>query len=266
MKKLNKKAVYASFGIEYKAGKILSPLFGWIAPLLVNGNAKLGKGVWTWSMLPGTGVFHAVVNGETVEAKGTCLCDCIGCYAKTGFFNMPSVVTSLVIKTALARTCPEFVKNAIKAQIIADGIELCRIHAAGDFFNGEYVELWRDIVRECTGTRFWTYTKNRAAETAFDEFENANIVKSLYNGRVNFGHAGDIIELYKALKKAGKRVYICRCGVDKNQHCTNCHGCANYEYVLFLEHSTAYNPLNDERYQEFIELVNSQDSSVIREH
>ena len=264
MKNNNKKAIYESFGIEYKGGKIYAPLFGWIAPLLVNGNAKLGKGVWTWSMLPGTGFYHATINGDVVETKGTCLCDCVGCYAKTGFFNMPSVINSLVIKTALARMYPEFVKRAIMAQIVADNIELLRIHAAGDFFNDEYVELWRDIVRESKATRFWTYTKNKAAETAFDEFENANIVKSLYNGRVNFGHAGAMVDLYHALVKAGKKVYICRCGIDKNQHCTNCRGCAEYEYVLFLEHSTSYNPINDERYPEFIELVNSLDKSVIQ--
>ena len=59
MKNTSKKATYAAFGIEYKEGKIFAPVFGWIAPLLIDGNAKLGKGVWTFSLLPGA-VNHAV--------------------------------------------------------------------------------------------------------------------------------------------------------------------------------------------------------------
>ena len=41
MKKLSKKEIYAKYGIEYKNGKILAPEFGWIRPLLVNGNQKI---------------------------------------------------------------------------------------------------------------------------------------------------------------------------------------------------------------------------------
>ena len=40
---MTKKEIYAAYGIEYANGKIVSPL-GEVAPLLVNGNAKLGKG------------------------------------------------------------------------------------------------------------------------------------------------------------------------------------------------------------------------------
>ena len=51
--KTSKKAIYAEYDIEYMNGKILAPVFGWINPLLVDGNSKLGKGVWTFSTLPG---------------------------------------------------------------------------------------------------------------------------------------------------------------------------------------------------------------------
>ena len=256
---MNKKAIYASYGIEYNKGKIMAPLFGWINPLLVNGNAKLGKGVWTFSTLPSNQIFHVVINGASYDVKGTCPCNCPGCYAQSGFYNMPSVIQSNAIKTILAREFPEFVKAAIIAQIKADGIKLCRIHASGDFFSTEYVNLWRGVVSECFDCLFWSYTKNREAEKAFDDLNNINIVRSIINGYgFNFGHCDYILKVYKALKDMGKSVYICRCGIDKNQHCTNCHGCAEHEFVLFIEHSTAYKAELDPAFDELKAIIDAQ--------
>ena len=90
-KTMNKKEIYKSFGIEYQGGKIKAPEFGWISPLLIDGNSKLGKGVWTFSTLPGTAEYIAEFFGREYTAKGTCPCDCNGCYAQTGFYRMPSV-------------------------------------------------------------------------------------------------------------------------------------------------------------------------------
>lgn len=61
--KQNKKAIYASYGIEFKSGKINAPVFGFINPLLIDGNAKLGKGVYTWSMLAGTTEYNRIIDG-----------------------------------------------------------------------------------------------------------------------------------------------------------------------------------------------------------
>ena len=56
----------------------------------------------------------------------------------------------------------------------------------------------------------------------------------------------------------GKSVYICRCGVDKNQHCTNCKGCSKNDYVLFIEHSTDYKAENDPCFNELKEIIERQ--------
>lgn len=259
VKKLSKKEIYASFGIEYKDGKILAPVFGWINPLLVDGNTKLGKGVWTLSTLPTNRVYNVVINGVDYSVKGTCPCSCTGCYATKGNYNFSSVVNSLALKTILCREQIDFVKRAIIAQIIADKILLLRIHAAGDFFSQEYIEMWREIVKACPNCVFWTYTKNPAAENAFEDLGNINIVKSVIHGiGFNFGKCGYILKVYQALKAAGKTVYICRCGIDKNQHCTNCKGCSRNEYVLFIEHSTGYEAEKDPLYPEIKALIDSQ--------
>ena len=145
------------------------------------------------------------------------------------------------------------------AQIEADGIKLCRIHASGDFFSVEYIDMWKRICKAFPNTAFWTYTKNPIAESAFDGIDNINVVKSIIKGfGFNFGHCGYIMQVYKALQEKGIPVYICRCGIDKNQHCTNCKGCSKNEFVLFVEHSTEYKAESDPLFPVLRDLIESQ--------
>jgi hypothetical protein len=154
------------------------------------------------------------------------------------------------------------VKACINAQLEYIGRGEIRIHAAGDFNTKNpdiYAEMWHDIAKKNNTFRFWTYTKVKRFETLFDGLKNANIVKSVIPGiGFNFGHCDYIINAYYTLKELGKKVYICKCGIDKNQHCERCGVCATYEYVLFLEHSTDYKPEQDPLFDKFIELVNNQ--------
>ena len=256
---MTKKEIYASYGIEYNNGKINAPVFGWINPVLVNGNAKLGKGVWTFSTLPTKEVFHVEIDGVDYDVQGTCPCSCAGCYATTGFYRMPSVLKANAMKTILARFHLEWLKRAIIAQILAENIKLCRIHASGDFFSMDYINAWIEICKACKACAFWSYTKNIIAEKAFDNIGNINIVKSIIHGYgFNFGKCEYILKVYHALKELGKDVYICRCGVDKNQHCTSCKGCSKNEYVLFIEHSTNYVAENDPLFNVLKDIIEKQ--------
>lgn len=260
----SKKEIYESYGVSYnpKNGKIIAPVYGEIKPLLINGNAKLGKGVYTWSTLPTNKKITAVLDKEsglTITETGTCPCHCPGCYATSGCYCFNSTKVSLAIKTALARRHMDFVRRAIIAQIKADRIKLVRIHCAGDFFSTEYIETWKAICNSCSDCIFWSYTKNPEAEQAFNNVPNCNIVKSVIHGMgFNFGKCGYIVKVYKALREMGKNVYICRCGIDPNQHCTNCKGCSRNEYVLFVEHSTNYKAELDPDYPELKAIVEAQ--------
>ena len=272
--KLTKKEIYAKHGIIYdtKTQKIESPIFGFIPPILVNGNEKIGKGAYHYSMLPTNREYNVTIDKVDYAVKGTCLCTCmnengdITCYATKGNYNFKSVIRSLAKKTILTYEYMDFVERAITAQIEADNIKLCRIHAAGDFFSIEYAEMWKRIASAFPGTTFWTYTKNKAAENVFDGMENANIVKSfLPNGTMNFGHCDHIINMYNVLKAAGKKVHICFCGIEKYagiapKHCTDCHGCAENDYVLFIEHSTDYQAEKDPLFPAVVALILSQDN------
>ena len=257
-----KRDIYAQYGIEYdpKSGKIYNSMFGWVRPLLINGNGKLGRGVYTFSTLAGNKWYNVVFeNGDRMEIKGTCCCNCKGCYAQTGRYGCANVIAANARKTVIIRLMLEWFERAILAQIAADGIRICRIHASGDFDSVEYVEAWHRIIEATPQVIYWSYTKYEPAQAAFDDLHNMNMVKSLTPFGMNYGHAGYIIGLYNALKALGRRVYVCRCGIDRNQHCTNCNGCFDNEFTLFLEHSTEYNPENDPDFPAFVALVEAQE-------
>lgn len=258
----SKKSIYSNYGIEYKGGKILSPMGIYISELLKEGNVKTGKAVYTWSILPGTDSVEIEYQGIRISSVGTCVCDCIGCYAKTGFYRMSGVIASLALNTYLVNKYPDFVQRAIMAQLEIIGRGEIRIHAAGDFNTADpegYANMWKEIASRNTSFRFWTYTKVKKYETLFDDLKNANIVKSVIPGiGINFGTCEYIINAYCTLRDMGLPVYICKCGIDKNQHCENCGVCASYKYVLFVEHSTAYKAEDDPLYGKLCELVNNQ--------
>lgn len=247
---MTKKEIYAKHGIQYNSGKILYH-DQYISELLKEGNSKTGKKVFTWSMTPGNG------------NNGTCACNCKGCYAQTGFYQMKSVRESLALNTSIVNNDIEFFYNAISAQLETIGSGEIRIHAAGDFNTknaDQYAETWKRIAQENKSFLFWTYTKVEKFETLFDGISNANIVKSVINGiGYNYGHCDYIIETYKKLKAMNVSVYICRCGIDKNQHCENCKHCAMSQFVLFIEHSTEYKAESDKRFEELKALIESQD-------
>jgi len=270
--KVTKAMIYAYFGIEYRAsdGKIKAPGFGWIKPLMKNGNSKIGKGAFHFSTLPTTKAFTFIVNGIEYHAKGTCKCTCDDCYACTGHYVQNNVKASLGINTILCACHLDFVKRAIVAQIIADNVKIVRVHVAGDFNTFNYIDMWRDIAKTFSGiVVFWTYTKNEKAEHAFDDIINFNVVHSLidYNGKkvFNFGTCSEILALYDYLKSQGKTVYICKCGFDDTQHCIDCGACRNCEHVLFVKHSTSdYDAKVDPLYNYTKEIVMSQDSTLAK--
>lgn len=261
---LYKKAkIYKEYGIVYKRGKLLSPV-GWVNPMLINGNHKVGSGVWTFSTLPGTLYYDFTFDGQPYSVKGTCPCNCPGCYAMAGFYKTYSVKVALGIRTVLARGFIDWLQRAIMAQIKADHIKLLRIHAAGDFFNREYIDMWRAIAMAFPGAVIWTYTKYSPAEKAFDDVSNVHIVPSIIPGKgLNYGTCAHVLGLYWYLKEIGASVYICRCGFDKTQHCNNCTGCTKNTFVLFLEHSTKYKPELDPLYPVLCEIVNGQPAQLL---
>ena len=246
-KRLTKKEIYLKWGIDFD-GKHLLYHGQRICELLKQGNDKTGKRVYTFSTLPGT--------------EGTCVCNCKGCYAKTGHYNRKGVKKCLTLHTNIVNNDLDFFYRAISAQLETIGSGEVRIHAAGDFATRNpkaYANTWLRIVTENPAFLFWTYTKIKQFENLFDHVTNGNIVKSIIDGvGFNFGHCDYIINTYNKLKAAGASVYICRCGIDKNQHCQGCIHCATATFVLFIEHSTEYKAELDPRFDELKAIIENQ--------
>lgn len=233
-----------------------------INELVVDGNAKIGKGVGHFSTLAGTDEYTHSEYGFAV--KGTCPCNCVGCYGQRGNYCFRTVRDALAMRTFIARTDLYFLESELIIEIKKHKFQYFRIHATGDFFGREYVEMWQRVVRACGEVKFWTYTK--AYGLGFDDAlnslnsePNCNIVDSVIKGHgFNFGHCDYLIKVFDALLEQGEQPYICPCGIDKNQHCNNCTGCATHKYVLFVEHSTSYKAEKDPDIVKISDIINKQ--------
>lgn len=257
-----KRDYYAEQGIEYKDGRIYAPaLQAWIRPLLKDPDNNRKTQVWTLSTLPTDGTFDVTIDGRPYTVRGTCPCHCPGCYAMHGLQATPSARASQATTTLLVRLDVDFVRRALIAQIRADHITEARIHAAGDFDNNPaYVAALIDAATE-TGCDMWTYTKWTELENAADGVPLFHIVPSIVPGHgLNYGTCEHVMECVDAIKAAGRSVYVCRCGVDPDQHCKNCGGCRRYDHVLFIEHGTDYDKNADPLFPVLAAYIESQES------
>lgn len=231
-----------------------------VPEMLINGNEKIGKGVYHFSTYPTTKTYFSEKWNITIQ--GTCPCDCVGCYGTKGNYNFKSTKDALAIRTYIARTNLDYLVDNIISEIKKHNIKYVRIHATGDFFSTDYVKAWIKIATECSDCYFWTYTKASFPELeTLNNLDNVNIVSSIIPGKgFNFGHCNYILDTYNELKTAGEDPYICKCGIDKNQHCNNCTACSTHKYVLFLEHSTGYKAEKDPDFVNIRELIANQES------
>lgn len=249
-------AIYTKHGITTDGTHLIAPNGMRLCPMLKNNNSKVGKSVYTFGILPTAETFRTAYG----EIRGTCPCTCEKGYCTKGCYNWGNVIDGLAVKTILVREHLDWVKNAIIAQIETIGANAdIRIHDVGDFDSIDYLNMWVEIATACPNNNFWTYTKHTEYESAFDGLKNANIVRSMVDGcGYNFGHIDYVLNAYRYLVAIGETPYICRCGIDKNQHCSNCDACRIHKYVLFIEHSTEYKAEKDPHYNIAVNAIEMQ--------
>ena len=86
----------------------------------------------------------------------------------------------------------EAVKSGIKPTI-PKGCKAIRIHAAGDFFNQKYFDLWLEIARENPDIEMWAYTKSLLYwVNRINDIPDNLILTASYGGRQD-----NLIEEYK---------------------------------------------------------------------
>lgn len=77
----------------------------------------------------------------------------------------------------------ELVKNGIKPTLPKDAVAI-RIHAAGDFFNQDYFDMWLDIAAQNSAVEFWAYTKSLLYWVKrINQIPNNLVLTASYGGR-----------------------------------------------------------------------------------
>jgi hypothetical protein len=114
-------------------------------------NSKLAKdGILAWS-IP---AYKSQSGFITCPMAGICK---TGCYARQGFFVMPSTQKALEDRLTLSKSA-EFV-SVLSAEIARRQPKRVRIHASGDFYSRKYLWQWLEIIRQNHSTEFYAYTK-----------------------------------------------------------------------------------------------------------
>ena len=249
MKKVSKKEAYAANGVQFDKDKVFVEQVGWIRPVMKNNDRKTGKSVYTFGLLPTNQTFSKdfekwqkyLAAFHCSQIKGSCNCHCKKCYAMGGNYQFPDVKASQLINQLLAMYDISQLERLIEGQIAADGIKKIRIHDSGDFLSDEYAEMWKRIKQRHPEIAIYTYTKTEHEEL-FDEFPNANVVRSLVkmpdgSRRINFGTCREMYDIYMALKDSSD-IYLCPCDIPgiKAPECGNCMKCSVRRAVLFIKH------------------------------
>lgn len=112
------------------------------------GNRKLGKAIWQWS-IP-AGLAHICIG-----ATSACLAVC---YATQSHYNHKTVKTSLANNYKLSLT--DFFVGFILGCLFLFKIRTLRIHASGDFYSPEYVGKWAEIATRRPDIMFYAYTRS----------------------------------------------------------------------------------------------------------
>ncbi len=131
---------------------------------LVKGNSKLGKGVYSYNLLPGDKPLSTKDKGQLTNVYGTCggCCDeCEEvCYAVSDarrFHN--TCIPSLGKNTVIMRHNMDDGFSQIKERLIKKKAKVLRWHSSGEIMNYNYLLHMVKIAVELHDVQFYFYTK-----------------------------------------------------------------------------------------------------------
>jgi hypothetical protein len=138
-------------------------------------------------------------------------CPCAGeckayCYAKKGFYNMPSVKKGLAKRLKLTKDKVDFICS-ISTESKSKGF--VRIHASGDFYSLEYLKCWTMIAACNPLTRFYCYTKS--VGLVKDEMKFRELPSNL---RVIFSYGGTEDALIDPIKDRHCRIFETKAALE----------------------------------------------------
>jgi len=119
--------------------------------LLRNGNSKLGKNIYSFS-LPISTCKH-----KTDYCRQYC-------YAKKGNFAFPTVKKHYA--SNLRYTRYKSFRDHIVLELMVNRAKYVRIHPSGDFYSQKYFDQWVSIANTSPSVQFLAYTRNYDLDTS----------------------------------------------------------------------------------------------------
>lgn len=168
---LSKPSDRRPFKIDYDGHNI------YISYPMTVGNSKLSRDVLIFDTL-------------AVYTCGNCS-DCANrCYAVKAQKAYPTCWDKRATNTYLAAHNIALLRHLLVLQLATSNKPYVRIHASGEFFSQQYVNMWTDIAMFFPHIQFYYYTKmsDILDFTQLESLPNVNAVKSILpDGSVNFG-------------------------------------------------------------------------------
>ena len=131
---------------------------------IVNGNSKLGRGIYAVNLLPGSTPLTLKDGTQLTNVAGSCSgcsqkCE-LACYAINDakrYHN--TVIKSQGGNTLLARfDRPRFFAD-VQRFIDYNMVAAIRIHSSGEFLNYKYFTDWIELIKKNPDIKFYCYTK-----------------------------------------------------------------------------------------------------------
>lgn len=144
---------------------------------VTEGNEKLGKGVYNYSLLPGDEPLKLKNGIQVTNICGTCNGCCEFCKNKCYAVKAALVHHNVVIKawgenTMLAREDMETFFNELQIFINRNEVSVMRVHVGGEFFSYDYMYRTMLFIDKNRDIDFYFYTKRyewlEAVEDAFN--------------------------------------------------------------------------------------------------
>lgn len=131
---------------------------------IVNGNSKLGRGIYAVNLLPGDTPLTLKDGTQLTNVAGSCAGCCSGCVSNCYAVSDAKRYHNTVIKsqgnnTLLARHDREKFFNDVQRFIDHNMIAAIRVHSSGEFLNYDYFTKWMDLAKNNPDVKFYCYTK-----------------------------------------------------------------------------------------------------------
>ena len=131
---------------------------------LVNGNNKVGKGIWCFNTLPGDKPLCNSTKGQLTDIHGTCGGCCDGCandcYAiRDGKLHHNACIPAWGKNTLIARHNIDGLFEQIKGDLIKKKAKVLRWHSAGEIESFNYLLHMVKLAVELPDVQFYCYTK-----------------------------------------------------------------------------------------------------------